>query len=326
MARLRRHAASAAPHPRRAAVLLLVLGMIATLGWLVAEVVLTARRDIAAQATHLHKGRLRAVAWSAAESVVAALRERRLVDGDLYTVPHDGAALLAATGFVAAPGTRVTVALGDDSGKIALPALDDAGRRELFADLGAPLDVAARLADRYRETIVTDPRLAASDADAPLGRPPRDFEELLTVPGFAETFCQRDGAPNALGRDLLAAVTFTGDTRAPNINTAAPALLRHLATRGVLAEPAKLARRLAGPDGARGTDDDTHLRSDAELTLAGHGPVSSAAAFTVRRLRVAVTVHLEDAAFRLTLVLDPTAETAGFPWKILRSAENGPVD
>ena len=85
---------------RRGAALLLVLGLIATLGWLAARIVLETRRHLAERAVFVRREQLRATAWSAAECVLAALREKRLVDGELYSLPHDASSLLNATGYV----------------------------------------------------------------------------------------------------------------------------------------------------------------------------------------------------------------------------------
>ena len=313
---------------RRGAALLLVLGLIATLGWLAARIVLETRRNLAERAVFVRREQLRATAWSAAECVLAALREKRLVDGELYSLPHDASSLLNATGYVPPRGVRIGTDLRDLSAKTALRSLDADSLRDLFTDLGIPFDNASRLADNYLDAVASpDSRNAAdgplSGAASPkLGRLPDDFHELLTIPGFREHFQNADGSPNDLARDFLACVAFRGDTAGVNLNTAALPALRRLAKRGVIADPVALDRWLAGPDAVRGTDDDRFARDAAELGVAGHGPVSPDAVFTVRRIRLGVTVHIEDASFLLTLVADPTSEKTGFPWRLLHSEEN----
>ena len=247
---------------RRGAALLLVLGLIATLGWLAARIVLETRRNLAERAVFVRREQLRATAWSAAECVLAALREKRLVDGELYSLPHDASSLLNATGYVPPRGVRIGTDLRDLSAKTALRSLDADSLRDLFTDLGIPFDNASRLADNYLDAVASpDSRNAAdgplSGAASPkLGRLPDDFHELLTIPGFRENFQNADGSPNDLARDFQECVVFRGDTAEVNLNTASLPALRRLAKRGVIADPVALDRWLAGPDAVRGTDDD----------------------------------------------------------------------
>ena len=321
---------------RSGAALILILGILAVLGWLTAEIVKETVRQQAESAAFSRRQKLRETAWSAAECVLASLREKKLVEGDLYTVPADGAKLLENAGYAAPKGLRVSVALSDESGKLGWLALKEDDLRELLTDCGVPPDVSPKLTDILLDRFEYSPdkRLLGMKRDdyldaglpPPPERPPESFAELLEAPGMAACFENADGSPNEHFHDLISCLSPGGDTTEPNLNTASPALLRHLRRLGVLPDADALIKWRAGPDGIPGTDDDRYARNSGDLAVSGTGAVSEGAAFTVRRLRLMVSVEFGESSFLLTVIADPTSATPGFPWKLIRAEENRRVD
>lgn len=321
---------------RRGAALLLILCILAALGWLAAEIVRETVRQQSESAAFSRAQRLREAAWSATECVVASLREKKLIDGGLYALPTADTALLASSGYEAPRGLRVTVELSDESGKLGFRTLNTDTLRELLTDTGVPPDAAPRLADIILDRFDSAPsrRLLGMKRDdylaaglsPPPERPPESFAELLEAPGMTEYFLDPDGTPNTRFHDLCSCLSLSGDTVEPNLNTAPPALLRHLRRQGVLPDADALILWRNGPDKLPGTDDDRYARMSADLAASGVGAVAEGAAFTVRRIRIMTRVEFGESSFLLCVLADPTAETNGFPWKILRSEENRRLD
>ncbi len=299
-----------------------MLGVLASLAWLSAALVLESRRQIAEQTAFTRRGKLRAAAWSAAEAAVAVLRERQLVDGGLHAVPDDLMPAMLAGGFTPPWGVAVTVRAEDLSGRYGLRAIDSDTLRELLIDLGLKFDDAGRLADALLRA--AHPARDETDDASPQGpdHPAEDALDLAAAPGFSEFFKKPDGTPNERFGELTRCLSITGDTATPNLNSAPAPLLRHLARRGVIGDAAALDRWLAGPDGRRGTGDDRYARTAADLVAAGCGPVDSGAVLEVTRVRITVSATLGEGTFTISLLADPTAEGRAFPWKILRSEEN----
>lgn len=319
---------------RRGAALLLILGILGVLGWLAADIVSETLRQQAESAAFSRRERLREAAWSAAEVVVARLRETALVRGALHTVPRDGARMLAAAGYEPPRGLKVTVTVDDVSGRLGWAALREQPLRELLVSCGVPPDAAPRLADTLLDRFEPGPErrllgmkreeYAAAGLPPPPERPPADFGELLDAPGMREFFTDEAGAPNGNFRDLCSCLCLAGDTVTPNLNTAPPALLRHLRRTGVLPDADALLAWRNGPDRLPGTPDDRYARTAADLAASGAGiPAEDGAAFTVSRLRLAVRVEFASGgAFLLSLLFDPSSTSPGFPWKLLRTEEN----
>jgi type II secretory pathway component PulK len=321
---------------RKGAALLLILGILATLGWLAAEIVRETVKQQSESAAFSRAQKLRETAWSATEAVTAALRERKLILGDLFTLPHDGTPLLSNSGYTPSNGVRVTVNISDESGKLAFRKLDADALRELLADVGVPTDEAPKLADILLDRFDPNPsrRLLgmkredylAAGLPPPPERPPENFAELLEAPGMAAHFLDTDGKPNAKFRDLCACLSLCGDTVEPNLNTAPEPLLRHLARQGVLTEAPPLLRWRNGPDGVAGTEDDRYARQTADFALSGAAVSGDKTSFTVRRVRITTRVEFGESSFLLCVLADPGAESQGFPWKVLRAEENRRLD
>lgn len=321
---------------RRGAALLLILGILAVLGWLTAEIVRETVRQQSESAAFSRAQRLREAAWSATECVVASLRERKLIDGGLYTLPTDAAKLLSDSGYEPPRGLRVSVELSDESGKLGFRSLTTDTLRELLADNGVPADAAPRLADILLDRFDPAParRLLGMKRDdylaaglpPPPERPPESFSELLDAPGMAEFFLNADGTPNAHFHDLTECLSLSGDTKEPNLNTASPALLRHLRRQGVLPDADALIRWRNGLDKLPGTGDDRYARMSADFAASGVGAVSDGSTFSVRRLRILTRVEFGESSFLLCVLADTSTETNGFPWKILSSEENRRLD
>lgn len=321
---------------RRGAALLLILGILAALGWLAAEIVRETVRQQSESAAFSRAQRLREAAWSATECIVASLREKKLIDGGQYTLPNDGTALLVSSGYEAPRGLRVTVELSDESGKLGFRTLNTDTLRELLTDTGVAPDAAPRLADILLDRFDAAParRLLGMTRDdylaaglpPPPERPPESFAELLEAPGMTEFFLNADGTPNTRFHDLTDCLSLVGDTTEPNLNTASPALLRHLCRQGLLPDADALIRWRNGPDKLPGTGDDRYARMSADLAVSGAGAVADGAAFTVRRVRILTRVEFGESSFLLCVLADPTVETNGFPWKILSTEENRRLD
>jgi len=325
----------ALPARRRGAALLLILGILAVLGWLGAAIARETLRQQAETAAFARGQRLRERAWSAAECVLAGLRERRLMRGGLYTVPADGDTLLRASGFDSGGGMPVRVRIADVSAAYGLGKIETDTLRELFVSLGVPPDTAPALADTFLDRFRRAPakRLLGMKredyADAGLPPPPERLPateaELLAVPGLPKWFTDEHGRPDNRFADLIACLALTGDTTAPNLNTAPPAMLRHLHRTGMIPDAEAFRRWRDGPDGRPGTGDDRYARQTADLAAAGVGLPAEGAAYTVRRVRLDVTVTFAESSFLLTLEADPEQSVPNFPWKIVRQIENAPV-
>lgn len=321
---------------KRGAALILILGILAALGWLAAEIVRETVRQQSESAAYTRAQRMRETAWSATECLIAGLREKQLVDGGLHHLPARPDVLLTEAGFVPPRGLTVTVELSDESGKLGFRKMTADTLRELLIDVGVPSDAAPRLADTTLDRFepgesrrllgMKREDYLAAGLPAPPERPPEHFAELLQTPGFTEYFTDSEGKPNSGFRSLCSCLSLSGDTDSPNLNTASAALLHHWRRLGKLADGDALLRWRHGPDGIANTDDDRYARTSADMTVSGAGLMAEDAAFTVRRLRILTKVSFGESSFLLCVLADPTTPANGFPWKILFAEENRRID
>jgi type II secretory pathway component PulK len=334
-------AAAALPPPRRsarrrAAALVLVLVTLASLAFVVTEIIASATHRLQWESQRARHDALRAEAFSALEATLAVLGAFARMDGALYGPAQGWGEPLEMARFAPSDDSvSVSLSLRDESGYYGLPALaaDTFSARRLFQDLGLAETQARSLADCLADWVDEGDgaRLNGAERDsypagvAPPNRPVQNLDELRLVQGFAEVFFDADGAGTELWERFAAAISLIGASARPNINTAPPAVLEILAARHAFNPDAITAAR-DGSGSINGAG--AVFRNASDLGRSGiTAALGDAVSFTCTRLRVIIRVSAGGATVVLDTLLDTSAgggnaTTTQFPFAVLQQRVN----
>jgi general secretion pathway protein K len=243
------------------------------------------------------RDRLRADAYGAMETTLAALMDFRTVDGALYSPQQGWADPLGYAGYVPREGVTLDVAFADESAKLSLPAMSPDTLGALLVRLGLSVNDAARVADGIFVWMHND-HPAAESATGPAAyekldppsqppyRPLRSFSELASIAVAKDFFYDPDGRPKPLLKDFMAAVSLY-QFAATNLNSAPPDVLA--ATGWDASQTATLQKYLATPVSATKTT--PYLRSVADARgQVGNAEVRNLGA-QIQLLRITVTAR-----------------------------------
>jgi hypothetical protein len=298
---------------RRGSVIVLVLAMVTLAAFFLSRFIERAMTEMVVESRAQQSARLRADAYSALETSLAVLADYAAIDGGIHSPAQGWTKPLAADELATRAGLEVEVTIEDESGKLSLPRLDEAGLEKLGKELGLKEADAARLADallawtrgehnsgRYE----TDPRNYEYE-DPPHRVPARalaSFDELAAVAVAREFFFTRDGRRTPLLAELEQRVSLY-DFPATNINTATA---ETLALAGL--DQGQIGRLL---DFNRGKSRPApgappYFRSVAEAqTLLGGAALLAGFEASTRCLRVHVTIKEGPSRYRLSAVIAP---------------------
>lgn len=322
---------------RPAVALLLVLAMLAMLGFMVTQFVAGAEQRLAWESQRAEQDLLRRNAFSALETSLSVLGAFQRIDGALYGPAQGWGDPLGFAGFVPEGGVEVSVKLRDESGFYGINSMESFGLRRFFQDMGIAESRARDLSDCLQDWTDTNKAARMNGAEeesyqngiAPPNRPLRNMTEFRLIRGFAEVFFDgEDGEGNDLWRLLSGSVSLLGTMSNPNINTAPKEVLEVLANRYSF-DPESLLAARSGASSISGGG--TVFRNAGDLGRNSF-PVElgNSVSFICVNLRVIVLARKADAV----LVVDTLLSTSGgnqagnsqFPFTITQQRVNASLD
>jgi hypothetical protein len=298
-------------HRRRGSVVVIVLAMVMLAAFFLSRFIERAMTEMLVEMRARHATQLRGEAYSALEATLAVLADYQAEDGGLHSPAQGWGDPLAVVDYTPPAGTRVDVEFVDESGKLSLPRLDQAGLEELgrFLDL-KDLDV-GRFADAFlawtRPNHIsahydTDPRnyeFADPPHKAP-ARPIESFDELASMAVVRDLFYDADGQPNERRARFMQAVSLF-DFQTANLNGATE---EALIMAGLDVTQATQVLDFNAGKGRRASDPPQYFRSLAEAqTLLGAQVGLPGFATSVQCLRIRVTAREGTTALRVEAVV-----------------------
>ena len=247
--------------PSRGSVVVVVLVTLLFAALLLTRLIETSSTDLLIAMRVADRDRLRADAYGAMETTLAALMDFRTVDGGLYSPVQGWSDPLGYAGYVPREGVTVTVAFEDESAKLSLPRFNLDTLNSLLVQLGLSVPDAARVADAMFVWMHNNHLAAESATSAavyerqdPPSQPPyrslRSFDELAAIAVAKDFFYDADGHPKPLLTDFMAAVSLY-QFNTTNLNSASPAVLA--ATGWDPTQTASLQKYLTSPVSATKT-------------------------------------------------------------------------
>ncbi len=223
------------PRSPRGSVILLVLGVILLAAFLMTKLMDRAATELQVESRAVLRASLRDEAYSALQVTLAVLADFIATQGALHTPAEGWDQPLAFANHEPAAGRRAHIIFEDLSGRLSLPASDEASLQRLLLGLGLAQLEAERLADaifgwtrpdhvaRFPES---DPAryLTERTPYAVPGRPLRSLEEMRAIPTARDLLFDESGDWNELGQRFRAAVSVHRFERI-NVNTATPLTL-----------------------------------------------------------------------------------------------------
>jgi general secretion pathway protein K len=295
----------------RGAVILLVLVTVMLTAFLLGRFIQRAGTELLADAHASDQARLRGEAYSALEVTLAVLADFRALDGALYSPAQGWADPLRYAGYEPAGRRVVEINFEDESGKVSLPALDQAALQSVLEQAGLARREAELASDAMLVWMRPDYTPASLENDVqryeraalphlPPQRSLASWHELAAIAQAREFFYDESGQPNDRWRWLAANLSlyaFNGS----NLNTATPA---SLAAAGLSeSQAASLAQYLQAPVASGGP---RYFHSAAEANAsAGVAGLPGKLSAVVQVLRIIVTVHDGAAVFRMSAVVTP---------------------
>ncbi len=231
-----RHSGDSSPGTARGAVLVFTLVMIFMTSVAIFLFIEKATYEIRTEAVHMERDRMRPLAYSALETVMAVLHDIREIEGALYDSPQGWENPLEYAG-VSLPGdARVTVSFVDETGKLPLPRMDRDRLILLFEELEFEPRLVEDLADAllawvdegYEQGQMSAGLSGYDRGDLPYRashQPLKSLYELAAVAGFSELFFDEGGTPTGAFYRFAEVVSLR-DFGEVNINTASTRVLR----------------------------------------------------------------------------------------------------
>jgi len=338
--------------PRRGSVLVVVLVTLLFASLLLTRLIETGSPDLLIAMRLADRDRLRADAYAALETTLAALMDFRAVDGGLYAPSQGWADPLAYAGYVPREGVTAAVTLEDESAKLSLPRLNADTLNALLVQLGLTVPDAARVADALLGWMRSGHIAAESATSArvyeqgdPPAEPPyrslRSFDELATIAVARDFFYEADGRPKPL-RDAFQRAVSLYEFNTTNLNSAGDTVL--LASGWDASQSTQLQKYLAAPVSATRTRPYLRTVEEARRQV---GKVSTRnLGAQIQLLRIRVTVRQGAAQLQLSALVTwsgqarlpaplaaapaaksaaapaPAANTLRYPFTVLEFSEN----
>lgn len=220
---------------RRGSVLVVVLVTILFAAMLLTRLVETSSTDLLIAMRVADRDHLRADAYGALETTMAALVDFITVDKALYAPTQGWDDPLGYAEFTPREGVTCTVTFEDESAKLSLPRMSFDTLTALLVQLGLATNDATRVADAifvwtHEGHVAAESATSATvyeqmDPPAmPPGRSLRSFDELADIAVARDFFYETDGRPKQLWHDFSQAVSLY-QFSATNLNSAQPAVL-----------------------------------------------------------------------------------------------------
>ena len=293
----------------RGAVAVLVLVTILLASFLLTAFVRRSGTELLADARAREQRALRAVAYSALETVLAVLADFRAAEGALRSSTEDWSDPLGSAGFAPGPGREVEVAFADESAKVSLPAATLEELAALLEVAGVEPGEAERSARVLHAWMRPAPEGAAWDPAAPdysraepayrpPGRPLRSWDELAAVEADRGLFFGAEGEPTPVVAALAQAASLHEFPRV-NLNTAGEGALVALGLGEAEIRALEDHRARARPRDGAGI-----LRSTSEAAaVLGSAATGERWGTAIEMLRIDLTVRQGALAFRLSAVV-----------------------
>lgn len=210
--------------------LVVVLVTLAFAALLLTRMIDSGAPDLLIAMREADRDRLRADAYGALETTLAALMDFRTVDGGLYAPSQGWSDILTYAAYAPREGVTMTVTFDDESAKLSLPRMNSDTMNALFVQLGLSTTDAARVADAIL-VWTKNGHMAAETATSatvyeqgdPPAQPPyrslRSFDELASIAVARDFFYDEAGKPKPLFDAFKQAVSLY-DFNATNLNSA----------------------------------------------------------------------------------------------------------
>ena len=252
---------------------------------------------------------LRADAYGAMETTLAALVDFRTVDGGLFSPTQGWSDPLGYAGYVPREGVTIDVAFEDESAKLSLPRMNLDTLNALLVQLGLTKPDAARVADAlfvwtHKGHVAADSATSATvyeQADPPSAPPYRSlrsFDELAGIAVAKDFFYDTAGHPKQLWNDFVAAVSLY-QFSATNLNSASPNAL--IASGWDATQTDSLQKYLTTPVSATKTRPYLRTLADARRQV-GNAATRNLGA-TIQCLRIIVTAHQGAAQLKMSTLV-----------------------
>ena len=294
---------------RRASVVVVVLVTLLFAALLLTRLIEASSTDLLIAMRVADRDRLRADAYGAMETTLAALVDFRTVDGGLYAPAQGWEDPLGYADYVPREGVTLTVAFEDESAKLSLPRSNLDTFNTLLVQLGLPVTDAARVADAmfvwmHNNHIAAETATSATvyERGDPPATPPyrslRSFDELAGIAVAKDFFYDADGHPRQLLADFMAAVSLY-QFNSTNLNSAPPAVLA--ATGWDTTQTSALQKYLATPVSATKTR--PYLRTLQEARRQVGNAATRNLGAQIQLLRITVTAREGAAQLKLSTLV-----------------------
>jgi len=276
-----------------------------------------AGNDLMVEARSAEAARLRPDAYSALEVTLAVLEDFRQADGNALRSPAEGwGDPLTWAGWTPSdPNRTLDVSFQDESARIPLIHADQTTLINLFESAGygqIGQSDAQRLADAilgWMQPTYTPVSAFQPDYEQsvlpydPPGRAMRSFSELAAIDIVRDTFFDANGRPNNLWWQFCSDFSIF-NFRGVNINGANPDVL---AAVGLFDERQQqdIASYLAGTSNFSTLGRRWFLSAADLQTVTGPAGNLRAFVFTIRTLRITITVHDGKSLYKLSAVVAP---------------------
>jgi Type II secretion system (T2SS), protein K len=312
---------------RRGSVLIIVLVTLLFAALLLTRLIETSGPDLIIAMRLADRDRLRADAYGALETTLAALEDFRVVDGSLYAPTQGWSDPLDYAGYVPREGVTVAVGFEDESAKLSLPHLNLDTLNALLVQLGLTVPDAARVADAlfgwtHNSHIAAESATSAEvyEQGNPPAEPPyrslRSFDELAGIAVARDFFYEADGRPKPLLDDFKQAVSLYR-FNTTNLNSAGSVVL--LASGWDASQASALQKYLATAVSATRTR--PYVRSLKELRAqVGNAPTRNLGA-QIQVLRITVTARQGAAQLQVSALVTWSSQ-ASLPASLATNPEN----
>jgi len=294
---------------RRGSVVVVVLVTLLFASLLLTRLIETSSTDLLIAMRIADRDHLRADAYGAMETTLAALVDFRTVDGGLYSPTQGWSDPLGYAGYVPREGVTIDVAFDDESAKLSLPRINLDTMNALLVQLGLTKPDAARVADAlfvwtHKGHVAADSSTSATvyeQADPPSDPPYRSlrsFDELAGIAVAKDFFYDPDGHPKQLWTDFVAAVSLY-QFSATNLNSASTNAL--IASGWDTSQTDSLQKYLTTPVSATKTR--PYIRTLAEARRQVGNASTRNLGATIQCLRITVTAHQGAAQLKLSTLV-----------------------
>ncbi len=315
---------------RRGSVVIVVLLTLLFASFLLTRLIEASSTDLLVAMRVADRDHLRADAYAALETTLAALMDFRTVDSGLHAPAQGWEDPLGYAGFAPREGVTMEVAFEDESAKLSLPRINLDTMNALLVQLGLSTRDATRVADALFAWM-RNGHVAAETATSatvyeqgePSAHPPlrslRSFDELAAVAVARDFFYDKDGRPAQLWHDFARAVSLY-QFAATNLNSASRAVL--MASGWDENQTGTMQKYLATPVSASKTR--PYLRSVREARSQVGNAATRNLGVLIQCLRINITARQGAALLRLSALVTWSGQ-ASLPAPVAASPENAPA-